>query len=248
METAVRFAYTLIQPWSLGLVCKCDAIFRPVSRVYNTFGWRILSSNRRAPGPSPLRTCACTPPRTWRVRVRAIARSVRERGQADTSYTCVPLQLQDPPNRLPTRLFGTNTSLRDTDSNTERGSPRARARVSFGREHRPSSLRPPSLSLFLLRRLHLRLSFLLSTSFFFFLFLLLLFLSLLPSRAFPASHLPLREPHRRDMHDHQTALTAEVTHPSTRRCLPMDSWKTDWDFLEAIRRNLRATLSLLREE
>lgn len=39
----LRFAYALIQPWSLGLVCKCDAIFRPVSRVYNTFGWRISS-------------------------------------------------------------------------------------------------------------------------------------------------------------------------------------------------------------
>ena len=36
-ETAVHFAYTLIQPWSLGLVCKCAAIFRPVSRLYNTF-------------------------------------------------------------------------------------------------------------------------------------------------------------------------------------------------------------------
>lgn len=61
-ETAVRFAYTLIQPWSLGLVCKCDAIFRPVSRVYNTFG---LENPLRGPGP---RRCA---PRACYVRVCA---------------------------------------------------------------------------------------------------------------------------------------------------------------------------------
>lgn len=60
--TTVRFAYTLIQPWSLGLVCKCDAIFRPVSRVYNTFG---LENPLRAPGP-----CRCAP-RACYVRVYA---------------------------------------------------------------------------------------------------------------------------------------------------------------------------------
>ncbi|KZC07644.1 hypothetical protein WN55_08416, partial [Dufourea novaeangliae] len=54
----VRFAYTLIQPWSLGLVCKCDAIFRPVSRVYNTFGRgrRIL---RRWTRNQQMCVCVC---------------------------------------------------------------------------------------------------------------------------------------------------------------------------------------------
>lgn len=55
-ESAVRFAYTLIQPWSLGLVCKCDAIFRPVSRVYNTFG---LENPLRGPGPCRCVPCTC---------------------------------------------------------------------------------------------------------------------------------------------------------------------------------------------
>ncbi|TGZ51042.1 Uncharacterized protein DBV15_00671 [Temnothorax longispinosus] len=66
---------TLIQPWSLGLVCKCDAIFRPVSRVYNTFG---LENPLRGPGP--------------------LCRSVRRPGRYVHVRT---LQLQDPPNRLP---------------------------------------------------------------------------------------------------------------------------------------------------
>ncbi|EGI57277.1 hypothetical protein G5I_14747 [Acromyrmex echinatior] len=87
---AVRFAYTLIQPWSLGLVCKCDAIFRPVSRVYNTFG---LENPLRGPGP-----CKCVPRACLRACIRG---TVVCDGQADT-YTCVrTLQLQDPPNRLP---------------------------------------------------------------------------------------------------------------------------------------------------
>lgn len=107
-------------------------------------------------------------------------------------------------------------------------------RVSFGREHHPPTAVP-------LRALH-------PTSIlsaFLFFSALLSFLSLFPSlRLFlsfsPPS--PLSSPcaNHRDMHDHQTALTAEVTHPSTRRCLPMDSWKTDWDFLETILRDLLA--------
>lgn len=55
--------------------------------------------------------------------------------------------------------------------------------------------------------------------------------------------LPLSPPcvKHENMHNHQTVLTAKVTHPSTQRCLlPMDSWKTDWDFLETIQRDLLA--------
>lgn len=54
-RTAVRFAYTLIQPWSLGLACKCVAIFRPVSPLYNTFVRWILCRWTRG----STQVCAC---------------------------------------------------------------------------------------------------------------------------------------------------------------------------------------------
>lgn len=125
-KTAVRFAYTLIQPWSLGLVCKCDAIFRPVSRVYNTFGrsWRILCRWTRS------RRCVC---------VRAC---VRASASAPRSVHVRALQLQDPPNRLPTRPVDTNTT-----AGTPTPTPNGAQRVSSGQgtpwmEHHPLSSVP----------------------------------------------------------------------------------------------------------
>lgn len=209
-ETAVRFAYTLIQPWSLGLVCKCDAIFRPVSRVYNTFG---LENPLRGPGP---RRCA---PRACYVRV--CTGTVVCDGQPDT-YTCVrTLQLQDPPNRLP---IGSSapTPASGTPTPTPNGVP---ARVRTGTHHPPAVRPRPSLRPFSPTSI-LTSAFLLSSTPRPFLFLLLFFfflsLSLSISRSLLLPLLPRCAKHR-DMHEHQTALTAEVTHPSTRRCLPMDS-------------------------
>lgn len=128
-ETAVRFAYTLIQPWSLGLVCKCDAIFRPVSRVYNTFG---LENPLRGPGP---RRCA---PRACYVRVCtarwcATASPIRTRAYVrcncrtrQTGYPSAPQHQHQPPGH---RLQHQTGSLH-----------------AFGREHHPPAVRPrPSL-------------------------------------------------------------------------------------------------------
>lgn len=122
-RTSVRFAYTLIQPWSLGLACKCVAIFRPVSRVYNTFGWsrRILCRWTRS------RRCVCV--------------------HADTC-TCVALQLQDPPNRLPTRPVDTNTTIRTPTPTPNGAQPRI---VRTG-----NTIFRPSFSIFPLSRFLLR--------------------------------------------------------------------------------------------
>lgn len=211
-ETTVRFAYTLIQPWSLGLVCKCDAIFRPVSRVYNTFG---LENPLRGPGP---RRCA---PRACYVRVCtarwcATASPIRTRAYVrcncrtrQTGYPSAPQHQHQPPGH---RLQHQTGSLH-----------------AFGREHhppavcvRPSALSPTSIltSAFLFSSTPRPFLFL-----FLFLFLslsLFLSISLSISRSLLLPLLPRCAKHR-DMHEHQTALTAEVTHPSTRRCLPMDS-------------------------
>lgn len=142
------------------------------------------------------------------------------------------LQLQDPPNRLPIGS-STPTPASGTPTPTPNGVP---ARVSFGREHHPPAIRPrPSLRPSSYNDPHLRLSLLFHTS--------SLSLSLFSSLSiFRSLLLPLSPPcvKHENMHNHQTALTAKVTHPSTQRCLPMDSWKTDWDFLETIQRDLLA--------
>lgn len=140
------------------------------------------------------------------------------------------------------RGSSTPTPARDTDSNTKRG-PCARVSFADGYIHHPPALRPcpppPSSYVDLL-----------TSAFLFsaprpFLFS--------PSRSplpFAPSRVSSRTPtrHDGDMRDHQTALTAEVTHPSTRWCLPMDSWKTDWDFLETIHRDLSSPFSSCGEQ
>lgn len=128
---AVRFAYTLIQPWSLGRVCKCDAIFRPVSRMYNTFG---LENPLRGPGPRRCASRACY--------VRVYARRRRRRcgdGQAEirtrayvrcncrtrqTGYPSAPQHQHQPPGH---RLQHQTGSLH-----------------AFGREHHILRARVPS--------------------------------------------------------------------------------------------------------
>lgn len=55
------------------------------------------------------------------------------------------LQLQDPPNRLPTRLVDTNTPRRDTDSNTEL-EPSPSLSLSSRPEHRAPLSFVPHLS------------------------------------------------------------------------------------------------------
>lgn len=100
--TAVRFAYTLIQPWSLGLVCKCVAIFRPVSRLYNTFV-------RSDPLPLDTRGRRCV--RAYLVHAQP--------ARADT-YTCVRCNCRTRQTGYP-RGSSTPTPHRDTDSNTKRG-------------------------------------------------------------------------------------------------------------------------------
>lgn len=154
------------------------------------------------------------------------------------------LQLQDPPNRLPTRLLDTNTSSGHRLQH-QTGSLRAyRSRTSTPSSSSPSlhpslpspSFPPTSISSpppFSSPRLVPFSS-----------------LPLGPPLPFAPSRVSSRTPtrHDGDMRDHQTALTAEVTHPSTRRCLPMDSWKTDWDFLEAIHRDLSSPFSSCGEQ
>jgi len=199
-ETAVRFAYTLIQPWSLGLVCKCDAIFRPVSRMYNTFG---LENPLRGPGPCRCASRACYV-RVCTVLWCATARPIRTRAYercncrtCQTGYPSTPQHQHQPPGH---RLQHQTGSLH-----------------AFGREHHPSTVRS---RLSLLFDPHLGLSLLLhiSSLSLFLLFFLSLFLSLFlstsPSIFCSLLLLPLSPPcaKHRHMHEHQIALTAEVTH------------------------------------
>lgn len=70
----------------------------------------------------------------------------RRPGRPTYVHVRAPLQLQDPPNRLPTRLLDTNTNPRDTDSNTERD-----FSVRIVRAGTPPSVRPSVRSSVLLR-------------------------------------------------------------------------------------------------
>lgn len=168
--------------------------------------------------------------RACNVRVTCVTRS---RGRCawtrPDTYTCMRCNCRTRQTGYP-RGSSTPTPARDTDSNTKRGAPARIVRTGTPSSSRPSlplTPFPPTLIL--------TSAFLFSAPCPFF--------SPLPLAPLPSA--PSRQ-HDGDMRDHQTALTAEVTHPSTRRCLPMDSWKTDWDFLEAIHRDLSAPFSSCR--
>lgn len=126
--TAVRFAYTLIQPWSLGLVCKCVAIFRPVSRLYNTFV-------RSDPLPLDTRGRRCV--RAYLVHAQP--------ARADT-YTCVRCNCRTRQTGYPR---GSSTPTPPGHRLQHQTGP---LRVSSGQEHRSSVLRSRSFLLSLPHR------------------------------------------------------------------------------------------------